>query len=64
MRVAVVAGPEAGHAFPALALCCLRLKAAGDSPVLMTGREWLGTARAAGSKSVNSLVWIGGLRRR
>ncbi|MFN8070749.1 MAG: glycosyltransferase [Mycobacterium sp.] len=47
MRVAVVAGPEAGHAFPALALC-LRLKAAGDSPVLMTGREWLGTARAAG----------------
>ena len=47
MRVAVVAGPEAGHAFPAIALC-LRLKAAGDSPVLMTGREWLGTARAAG----------------
>lgn len=47
MRVAVVAGPEAGHAFPAIALC-LRLKAAGDSPVLMTGREWLGTARDAG----------------
>ncbi len=47
MRVAVVAGPEAGHAFPAIALC-LRLKAAGDSPVLITGRQWLGTARAAG----------------
>jgi UDP:flavonoid glycosyltransferase YjiC (YdhE family) len=47
MRVAVVAGPEAGHAFPAMALC-LRLSAAGDSPVLMTGREWLGTAHAAG----------------
>lgn len=47
MRVAVVAGPEAGHAFPAIALC-LRLLAAGDSPVLLTGRQWLETARAAG----------------
>lgn len=47
MRIAVVAGPEPGHAFPALALC-LRLSAAGDSPVLLTGVRWIGTARDAG----------------
>ncbi|MEI6251722.1 MAG: nucleotide disphospho-sugar-binding domain-containing protein [Mycobacteriaceae bacterium] len=47
MRVAVVAGPEAGHAFPAIALC-LRFLAAGDVAVLLTGRRWLDTARAAG----------------
>ncbi len=47
MRVAVVAGPEAGHAFPAIALC-LRLADAGDDPVLLTGRRWLDTARTAG----------------
>ncbi|BBX87764.1 glycosyltransferase [Mycolicibacterium aubagnense] len=47
MRVAVVAGPDPGHAFPALALC-LRFHAAGDRPVLLTGRQWLETARAAG----------------
>ncbi|MGA5465175.1 glycosyltransferase [Mycobacterium sp. NPDC050041] len=51
MRVAVVAGPDPGHAFPALALC-LRFAAAGDSPVLLTGVEWLGTARAAGVEAV------------
>ena len=47
MRVAVVAGPDPGHAFPAIALC-LRLLAAGDHPTLMTGTQWLDTARAAG----------------
>ena len=47
MRVAVVAGPDPGHAFPAIALC-LRLAAASDDPVLLTGTEWLETARAAG----------------
>jgi UDP:flavonoid glycosyltransferase YjiC (YdhE family) len=47
MRVAVVAGPDPGHAFPALALC-RRFAAAGDQPVLLTGREWLATARDAG----------------
>jgi UDP:flavonoid glycosyltransferase YjiC (YdhE family) len=47
MRVAVVAGPDPGHAFPAIALC-LRFKAAGDVPTLFTGRDWLDTARAAG----------------
>ncbi len=51
MRVAVVAGPEAGHAFPAIALC-LRLLAAGDVPVLLTGRQWLDTAAAAGIQAV------------
>lgn len=47
MRVAVVAGPDPGHAFPALALC-LKFLAAGDVPTLLTGVEWLDTARAAG----------------
>jgi UDP:flavonoid glycosyltransferase YjiC (YdhE family) len=47
MRVAVVAGPDPGHAFPAIALC-LRFLAAGDQPTLLTGTEWLDTARAAG----------------
>src|SRR5688500_17720290 len=47
MRVAVVAGPDPGHAFPAIALC-LRFSAAGDEPTLLTGRQWLDTARRAG----------------
>ncbi|RJO74728.1 glycosyl transferase [Nocardia panacis] len=47
MRVAVVAGPDPGHAFPAIALC-LRLRAAGDEPVLFTGPRWMGAAKAAG----------------
>ncbi len=51
MRVAVVAGPEAGHAFPAIALC-LRLLAAGDDPVLLTGVEWIPTAQAAGIEAI------------
>ncbi|MCV7178823.1 glycosyltransferase [Mycolicibacterium sphagni] len=51
MRVAVVAGPDPGHAFPAIALC-LRLAAAGDDPVLLTGTGWLDTGRAAGIESV------------
>lgn len=54
MRIAVVAGPEAGHAFPAIALC-LRLADAGDDPVLLTGRQWLDTARAAGIEEVELL---------
>ena len=44
MRVAVVAGPDPGHAFPAIALC-RRFLAAGDTPTLLTGTEWLDTAR-------------------
>lgn len=47
MRVAVVAGPDPGHAFPALALC-LKFAAAGDVATLLTGTQWLDTARAAG----------------
>ena len=51
MRVAVVAGPEPGHVFPAISLC-LRFLAVGGDPVLLTGREWLDTARAAGIEAV------------
>ncbi|MGB6205461.1 glycosyltransferase [Mycobacterium sp.] len=51
MRVAVVAGPDPGHSFPAIALC-RRFSAAGDKPTLLTGTEWLETARAAGVDSV------------
>ncbi len=51
MRVAVVAGPDPGHAFPALALC-LRFLAAGDSPTLLTGTEWLDTARSVGVDAI------------
>lgn len=51
MRVAVVAGPDPGHAFPALALC-LRFAAAGDSPTLLTGTRWLDEARAQGIDAV------------
>lgn len=47
MRVAVVAGPDPGHAIPAIALC-LKLFAAGDDPVLFTGDRWLEPARSAG----------------
>ncbi|ODQ90279.1 glycosyltransferase [Mycolicibacterium holsaticum] len=54
MRVAVVAGPDPGHAFPAIALC-LRFLGSGDSPTLLTGKEWLDTARAAGVDAVELL---------
>lgn len=47
MRVAVVAGPDPGHVFPAVALC-LRFLAAGDAPTLLTGRKWLDLARGQG----------------
>jgi UDP:flavonoid glycosyltransferase YjiC (YdhE family) len=51
MRVAVVAGPDPGHSFPAIALC-KRFSAAGDTATLLTGTEWLETARAAGVDAV------------
>jgi UDP:flavonoid glycosyltransferase YjiC (YdhE family) len=51
MRVAVVAGPDPGHSFPAIALC-RRFLAAGDTPTLLTGTQWLETARAAGVDAV------------
>ncbi|MBF6348793.1 MULTISPECIES: glycosyltransferase [Nocardia] len=47
MRVAVVAGPDPGHAFPAIAIC-LRFLEAGDEPVLFTGPRWFDAAREAG----------------
>ncbi|MGB9224458.1 MAG: glycosyl transferase, partial [Mycobacterium sp.] len=51
MRVAVVAGPDPGHSFPAIALC-QRFREAGDAPTLFTGVEWTDTARAAGIDAV------------
>ena len=47
MRVAVVAGPDPGHAFPAIGLC-LKFLSAGDQPTLLTGSQWLDVARAEG----------------
>lgn len=51
MRVAVVAGPDPGHSFPAIALC-RRFLAAGHQPTLFTGVEWLNAARAVGIDAV------------
>jgi len=51
VRVAVVAGPDPGHALPAIALC-RRFLAAGDTPTLLTGTRWLDTARQAGLGAV------------
>ena len=51
MKIAVVAGPDPGHAFPAIALC-LKFLAAGDTATLLTGRQWLDTARTAGVDAV------------
>lgn len=39
MKVALVAGPDPGHAFPAIALA-RRFAQAGDSPVVFTGERW------------------------
>ena len=43
----MVAGPDPGHAFPALALC-LRLQAAGEHAVLFTSTRWREAAADAG----------------
>ncbi|MBW0013121.1 glycosyltransferase, partial [Mycobacterium sp.] len=51
MRVAVVAGPDPGHSFPAIALC-QRFGEAGDEPTLFTGGEWVDAAREAGVEAV------------
>jgi len=51
VRVAVVAGPDPGHSFPAIALC-QRFAAAGDTPILFTGEEWIEAARVAGIDAV------------
>nr|BBX77664.1 transferase [Mycobacterium florentinum] len=47
----MVAGPDPGHAFPALALC-QRFRDAGDEPTLFTGAEWIQAARDAGIAAV------------
>jgi UDP:flavonoid glycosyltransferase YjiC (YdhE family) len=54
MRVVVVAGPDPGHAFPAIALCLCFL-GNGDSPTLLTGTRWLATAKEAGVDAVELL---------
>ena len=51
MRVAVVAGPDPGHSFPAIALC-QRFRDAGDEPTLFTGEEWIQAARDAGIEAL------------
>jgi UDP:flavonoid glycosyltransferase YjiC (YdhE family) len=51
MRVAVVAGPDPGHSFPAIALC-QRFREAGDESTLFTGVEWIEAARDAGVDTV------------
>ncbi|HZA10466.1 glycosyltransferase [Mycobacterium sp.] len=51
MRVAVVAGPDPGHSFPAIELC-RRFLAAGAAPTLLTGVEVLEFARAAGIDAI------------
>lgn len=47
VRVAVVAGPDPGHTFPAIALC-LRFRDAGDEPTLLTGEQWVAASGAVG----------------
>jgi UDP:flavonoid glycosyltransferase YjiC (YdhE family) len=54
--VAVVAGPDAGHVFPAVALC-LRFATAGDEPVLLTADGWRAAAVAAGVEAPE-LDWL------
>jgi UDP:flavonoid glycosyltransferase YjiC (YdhE family) len=51
MRVAVIAGPDPGHSFPAIALC-QRFVAAGDTATLFTGANWFDAARVAGVDAV------------
>ncbi|MBD8505419.1 glycosyl transferase [Hoyosella sp. G463] len=47
MRIAVVAGPDPGHAFPAMALA-RHIAGSGSEAVVFTGTRWLDHARAAG----------------
>ncbi|MGW6034056.1 glycosyltransferase [Gordonia terrae] len=47
VRVAIVAGSDAGHAFPAFALA-ERLRAAGDDPIVFTSLGWSDAARRRG----------------
>ena len=52
MRVAVVAGPDPGHAFPGDRAVPASSWPPGDAPTLLTGTEWLDTARSAGVDAV------------
>lgn len=57
MRVAVVSGGDPGHVVPAIALC-LRFAEAGDTPVLLTGEQWVDAAAREGitASRVNGLT--------
>ncbi|KQR98783.1 glycosyl transferase [Williamsia sp. Leaf354] len=61
MRIAVVAGPDAGHAIPAIALA-ERLSAAGDEVIVYTGTRWadIRATRAVGLPPV-AIVELPGL---
>ncbi len=47
----MVAGPDPGHSFPAIALS-RRFQDAGDQPTLFTGEEWIQAARDVGIEAV------------
>jgi UDP:flavonoid glycosyltransferase YjiC (YdhE family) len=47
VRVAVVAGPDPGHAFPAVALC-LALRRAGQDVAFVSGSQWADAAAREG----------------
>lgn len=46
-----MAGPDPGHAFPAIALSLL-FRRAGDEPILFTGRRWVAAAEAEGLRAL------------
>lgn len=52
MRVALVAGPAAGHAFPMIALGC-RLQRAGHAVAVATGTQWRSGIEAEGMHFVD-----------
>ncbi|HEU0131940.1 MAG TPA: nucleotide disphospho-sugar-binding domain-containing protein [Mycobacteriales bacterium] len=47
MRVAVVAGPDAGHAFPAVSLA-LAVRRRGDEALFVSGTQWAGAVARDG----------------
>lgn len=56
MRLALVAGPAAGHAFPTIALAC-RLRDAGHDVVVCNGTQWQPGIEAEGLDFID-LPWL------
>lgn len=56
MRIALVAGPAAGHAFPMIALGC-RLRDAGHDVVVCNGKKWQSGIEAEGLDFID-LPWL------